>query len=60
MTHKGIPTKQGLYDPQFEHDSCGVGFVVHMKGNPSHEIVMQGLTEALSAPRPTPGTARAC
>jgi glutamate synthase (ferredoxin) len=44
MTHKGIPTKQGLYDPQFEHDSCGVGFVVHMKGNPSHEIVMQGLT----------------
>ncbi|MBV9849544.1 MAG: glutamate synthase subunit alpha, partial [Armatimonadetes bacterium] len=44
MTLSGLPPKQGLYDPQFEHDSCGVGFVVHMKGKPSHEIVEQGLT----------------
>src|SRR3990167_7936542 len=36
--------KQGLYDPQFEHDSCGVGFVVHVKGKKSHEIVKQALT----------------
>ena len=37
------PTRQGLYDPQFEHESCGVGFVVNMKGVKSHEIVEQGL-----------------
>src|SRR5687767_2416705 len=36
--------KQGLYDPQFEHDSCGVGFVVNVKGKKSHEIVQQTLT----------------
>ena len=38
-----FPKKQGLYDPEFEKDSCGVGFVVHMKGKKSHEIVLQGL-----------------
>ena len=27
-----LPPKQGLYDPQFEHDSCGVGFIAHIKG----------------------------
>ncbi|HXE94923.1 MAG TPA: glutamate synthase large subunit [Dongiaceae bacterium] len=37
------PAKQGLYDPQFEHDECGVGFVVNMKGKKSHEIVSQAL-----------------
>ena len=36
--------KQGLYDPQFEHDACGVGFVAHIKGKKSHEIVQQALT----------------
>ncbi len=40
----GWPEKQGLYDPQFEHDSCGVGFVVDMKGRKSHDIVRQALT----------------
>jgi glutamate synthase (ferredoxin) len=39
----GLPPKQGLYDPQFEHDSCGVGFVVNIKGKKSHEIIRQGL-----------------
>jgi glutamate synthase (NADPH/NADH) large chain/glutamate synthase (ferredoxin) len=34
---------QGLYDPKNEHDSCGVGFVAHIKGHRSHEIVRQGL-----------------
>ncbi len=43
MTNKGIPKKQGLYDPAYEKDSCGVGFVVHMKGKRSHDIVLQGL-----------------
>ncbi len=36
--------KQGLYDPRFEHDSCGVGFVVNIKGKKSHTIVKQALT----------------
>lgn len=38
----GYPNKQGLYDPQFEHDSCGVGFVADLKGRKSHEIVEKG------------------
>jgi glutamate synthase (ferredoxin) len=44
MKNNGLPEKQGLYDPQFEHDACGVGFVVNMKGKKSHEIVEQALT----------------
>jgi glutamate synthase (NADPH/NADH) large chain len=39
----GPPAPQGLYDPRFEHDACGVSFVVHMKGLRSHEIVVQGV-----------------
>jgi glutamate synthase (NADPH) large chain len=38
-----VPQKQGLYDPVNEHDACGVGFVAHIKGKRSHEIVLQGL-----------------
>ncbi|MFA7271177.1 MAG: glutamate synthase subunit alpha, partial [Candidatus Omnitrophota bacterium] len=34
---------KGLYDPRFEHDSCGVGFVCNVKGLKSHTIVAQGL-----------------
>src|SRR3989344_5391433 len=34
----------GLYHPASEHDACGVGFVVDMKGRRSHTIVEQGLT----------------
>ncbi|KAK9381292.1 uncharacterized protein V2V93DRAFT_368845 [Kockiozyma suomiensis] len=34
-----IPTKQGLYDPEFEKDACGVGFVCNIKGVTSHKIV---------------------
>ncbi|PSB19989.1 glutamate synthase large subunit [Phormidesmis priestleyi ULC007] len=44
MNSNGLPPKQGLYDPQFEHDACGVGFIVHMKGKKSHAIVEQALT----------------
>jgi len=33
------PGKRGLYDPAFEHDSCGVGFVAHIGGQRSHEIL---------------------
>ncbi len=38
-----LPAKKGLYDPQFEHDACGVGFVAHIKGKRSHDIVQMGL-----------------
>jgi len=37
------PAPQGLYDPRNEHDSCGVGFVAHIKGVKSHAIVSQAL-----------------
>src|SRR5688572_30950784 len=37
------PEKQGLYDPAYEHDACGVGFVVDIKGRKSHRILQQGL-----------------
>jgi glutamate synthase (ferredoxin) len=40
----GLPPAQGLYDPSYEHDACGVGFVVDMKGRKSHEIVTKALT----------------
>src|SRR6476660_2908561 len=35
--------QQGLYDPAHEHDSCGVGFVVDIKGRRSHAIVAKAL-----------------
>src|SRR5580693_701815 len=37
------PSAQGLYDPRFEHDACGLGFVVHMKGKKSHQLVSDAL-----------------
>ena len=42
------PPKQGLYDPQFEHEACGVGFVVNIKGKKSHTIVQQALQVLLN------------
>ncbi|HIF32521.1 MAG TPA: glutamate synthase large subunit [Planctomycetaceae bacterium] len=36
----GFPEKQGLYDPANEKDSCGVGFVAHIKGHRSHQIIL--------------------
>ncbi|MGK2964567.1 MAG: glutamate synthase subunit alpha, partial [Tepidiformaceae bacterium] len=44
MGHPGMPEAQGLYSPQHEHDSCGVGFIVQLKGIKSHKIVDDGLT----------------
>ncbi|MCR4298775.1 MAG: glutamate synthase large subunit [Gallionella sp.] len=35
--------QQGLYDPRQERDACGVGFIAHIKGKPSHDMVRQGL-----------------
>ena len=36
--------REGLYDPFFEHSSCGVGFVVNVDGRRTHQIVSQGIT----------------
>src|SRR6476469_3736156 len=41
--NNGLPPKQGLYDPQFEHDACGVGFLVNIKGKKSHQIIKDAL-----------------
>ncbi|MFH1201581.1 MAG: glutamate synthase large subunit [Candidatus Omnitrophota bacterium] len=43
MKFKHFPEKQGLYDPAFEHDSCGVGFVCDIRGKKSNEIIRQGI-----------------
>ncbi|MBH0201427.1 MAG: glutamate synthase large subunit [Nitrospira sp.] len=43
MNIPGFPRQQGLYDPQHEKDSCGIGFVVNIKGKKSHDIVRKGL-----------------
>ena len=41
MSHHrlGLPARHGLYDPAYEKDSCGVGFIAHIKGVRSHSIV---------------------
>ena len=45
MKHTDLtPPAQGLYDPAFEHDACGMGFVAHLKGVKSAQIVQQALT----------------
>ncbi|MGI9612319.1 MAG: glutamate synthase large subunit [Acidimicrobiales bacterium] len=38
-----LPLPQGLYDPSFEHDACGVAFVADLHGRPSHDIVKAAL-----------------
>ena len=44
MNHLELrPSAQGLYNPSNEHDACGVGFVAHIKGKKTHEIIVQGL-----------------
>ena len=37
------PAAFGLYDPRFEHDACGVGFLVHLRGERSHQMLRDGL-----------------
>lgn len=44
MQSYGLPVKQGLYDPALEHDACGMGFVVNIKGEKSHDIIEEALT----------------
>ncbi|MDR2295178.1 MAG: glutamate synthase subunit alpha, partial [Clostridiales Family XIII bacterium] len=35
----GLPQKQGLYDPRFEHEACGIGMLVNVRGKKSHKLV---------------------
>ena len=43
MRDPGLPPAQGMYDPDKEHDSCGVGFVANMHNKKSHDLVRMGL-----------------
>jgi len=38
-----LPRPAGLYDPSFEHDACGVGFVARVSGEPGHDIVAKAV-----------------
>ena len=38
-----LPPKQGLYDPQFEHDNCGMGFIVNLDGAKTHDVIKKGI-----------------
>ena len=42
------PSAQGLYDPTFEHDACGVAFVARLSGEAAHDIVEQGLESVIT------------
>ena len=39
-----LPPRSKLYDPQFEHDNCGFGFIANVHGHASHEIVRKGIS----------------
>ncbi|NLT70468.1 MAG: hypothetical protein GXX91_07210, partial [Verrucomicrobiaceae bacterium] len=40
----GWPQPQGLWQPSHEKDACGVGFIAHLKGKRSHDIIQKTLT----------------
>ncbi|HKV40623.1 MAG TPA: glutamate synthase central domain-containing protein, partial [Blastocatellia bacterium] len=42
-TQVTAPAKQGMYDPRFEHDACGVGFVADVRGRKSNDIIQKSL-----------------
>jgi glutamate synthase (ferredoxin) len=44
MNRSIFPSKQGLYDPRYEHDACGIGLLVNIKGEKSNIILRQALT----------------
>ena len=44
QARRTAPPAEGLYDPRTEHDACGVGFVVDIKGRKSHDVIEKGLT----------------
>src|SRR5678815_84293 len=42
--HSTMASNKGLYDPRFEHDACGIGFVASIKGSKSHQHISDALT----------------
>ena len=48
MMSRLAPSKQGLYDPKQEHDACGIGFLVDLKGRSSHKLVQQAVQMLLN------------
>lgn len=44
MNMSNFPERQGLYDPRYEHDACGIGFLANIKGKKSNDILRQALT----------------
>ena len=38
-----LPAKQGLYDPQYEHDNCGAGFICSLQGKKTNDIIHKAL-----------------
>src|SRR4051794_9150081 len=43
IVSSGLPPAQGLYDPSFERDACGIGFVANIKGHKTHDIIVKGI-----------------
>ena len=43
ISKSGFPKEYGLYDPQNEHENCGLGFIANIQNQPKHEIVHQAL-----------------
>src|SRR5262245_50252335 len=43
MTNVSLPAAQGLYDPRYEHDACGVGFVADLKNRKKHDIIRKAI-----------------
>ena len=43
MNKTNLPLKQGMYDPAYEHDACGMGFIVDINGNESYQLVADAL-----------------
>jgi glutamate synthase (NADPH) large chain len=48
MMYDRIPEAQGMYNPSNEHENCGIGFVAHIKGQASHDIIRRGLEVLLN------------
>ena len=48
VNQAGLPEKHGLYDPKYEHDACGVGFVANIDGTPTHTIVKNAIQVSIN------------
>ncbi|QHS23217.1 glutamate synthase large subunit [Virgibacillus sp. MSP4-1] len=44
MIQTGLPKQQGLYDPKFESDACGIGFIANIDGHQTHQMIQDAIT----------------